>query len=58
MMQWLSNNIGTVLISLELLAVVARIICSLIRKKREGKSSFGCNCADCALHGSCHAHNK
>ena len=58
MMQWLSNNIGTILIILVLLAVVARIICSLIRKKREGKSSCGCSCADCAIHGSCHAHNK
>ena len=54
MLQWFSDNLGTILISLGLLAVVALIIRSQIRQKKQGKSSCGCNCAHCAMSGSCH----
>ena len=54
MLQWISANIGTILISLVLLAVVGLIIRSMIRQKRQGKSSCGGNCAACAACGACH----
>ena len=54
MLQWISTNIGTILISLLLLAAVALIIRSMMRDKKQGKSSCGGNCADCAACGSCH----
>ena len=54
MLQWISANIGTVLISLVLLAVVALIIRSMMRDKKQGKSSCGGNCAGCAACGACH----
>ncbi|MDD7397114.1 MAG: FeoB-associated Cys-rich membrane protein [Eubacteriales bacterium] len=57
MLQWFSDNLGTILISLGLLAVVALIIRSQIRQKKRGKSSCGCNCAR-ALAGKCHGGNK
>lgn len=55
MLQWMSANGGTILISLALAGIVALIIRSLLRQKRQGKSSCGCNCAHCAMHGACHA---
>ena len=54
MLQWISANIGTILISLVLLAVVALIIRSMMRDKKQGKSSCGGNWAGCAACGSCH----
>ncbi|MDO5545886.1 MAG: FeoB-associated Cys-rich membrane protein [Eubacteriales bacterium] len=56
MLNWISANIGTIVISLILLAIVGLIIRSLLRQKQQGKSSCGCNCAHCAMHGSCHSH--
>ena len=54
MLQWISANIGTVLISLVLLAVVTLIIRSMVHDKKQGKSSCGGNSAGCAACGSCH----
>ena len=54
MLQWISTNIGTILISLLLLAAVALIIRSMMRDKKQGKSSCGAGCAHCAMHGQCH----
>ena len=54
MFAWLAENLGTIVISAVLLAIVAAIVIYLIRQKKQGKSSCGCNCAHCAMHGSCH----
>lgn len=54
MLQWISANIGTILISLVLLAVVALIIRSMMRDKKQGKSSCGGNCASCGGCCACH----
>lgn len=54
MLQWIGTNIGTILISLLLLAAVALIIRSMMRDKKQGKSSCGGNCAGCAACGACH----
>ena len=54
MLQLIVANMGTILICLVLVAVVALIVRSLVRQKRQGKSSCGCNCAHCAMHGACH----
>lgn len=51
---WLSANWGTIFISLILTGVVALIIINLVNKKKQGKSSCGCNCANCSMGGSCH----
>ena len=55
-MNWVIQNIGTILVSALLIAVVAGIIVSMIRKKRKGQSVVcGCgSCKGCAMHGSCH----
>ena len=54
MLSWLSANIGTVLITLLLIALVAAIIVKLRKDKKKGVSSCGGNCAHCAMHGACH----
>lgn len=54
MLQWISANLGTILICAALLAAVALILRSLLRQKKQGKSSCGCGCAHCAMHGACH----
>ena len=55
MIAWLSENIGTILICAVLIVIVALIIRSLIRQKKQGKSSCGCNCGHCPMSGSCHS---
>mgnify|MGYP000787565978 FL=1 len=54
MLQWFSANAGTLVLCILLLAVVALIVRSLLRQRKQGKSSCGCNCAHCAMHGECH----
>lgn len=54
MLQWISANIGTIVICIVLLAVVGLIVRYLVRQKKQGKSTCGGNCAHCAMHGSCH----
>ena len=56
MLQWISANIGTILICLVLLVLVGLVVRYLIHQKKQGKSSCGCNCAHCAMHGTCHSH--
>lgn len=56
MLQWISANIGTIVICIVLLAVVGLIVRYLVRQKKQGKSTCGGNCAHCAMHGSCHTH--
>ena len=52
MLEWLTANLGTILISAGLLVVVILIIRYLLRQKKAGKSSCG---AHCAMHGQCHS---
>lgn len=54
MLHWISANLSTILITLVLIAIVVLIIRSLIRQKKQGKSSCGAGCAQCAMHGQCH----
>ncbi len=54
MWNWLMDHLATILISLALLAVVVLIVRHFVRQKKQGKSSCGCDCAACALRGSCH----
>ena len=47
MFSWIGANLSTILISIVLIAIVTFISLSLIRQKRQGKSSCGGNCAHC-----------
>ncbi len=55
MLSWLSANLWTVLILLLLLFIVGAAVFSLIRDKRNGKSSCGGNCSHCGACSGCAA---
>ena len=57
-MTWIINNIGTIITLIILFAIVALIIRHIKKDKAQGKSSCGCGCANCALHGKCHGQNR
>ena len=53
MLLWLSENIGTIAVSLVLILIVALIIRGMIRENKQGKSSCGCKCSHCPMGASC-----
>ena len=57
MIQWLSENWGTVLICTILFIVLTLIVIHLINNKKKGKNSCscGCGCSGCAMKDACHA---
>ena len=54
MLTLLTDNLGTVLIALILIAIVSGIIVKLLKDKKKGNSSCGCGCEHCAMKGTCH----
>lgn len=54
MLQWLSQNLFTLLIIAVLVAFFGWLVYSLIRDARKGKSSCCGGCAGCAMAGHCH----
>ena len=54
MLNWLSQNLPTILVALVVLAVCTLIVVKMIRDKKKGKSSCGCGCEGCAHKGDCH----
>ena len=48
MFQWLASNWGTILVVVILIAVVTAVIIKLIKNKKAGKSSCGCDCSTCS----------
>ena len=58
MLQWRANYWVTLTIALVLAAVVTLIVVKLVKDRKRGKTSCGCNCAHCAMAGSCHSNKK
>ena len=59
MLNWIAENLATILICAILILIVFLIIRYLLRQKKAGKSSCGCGCANCAMHEQCHiTHTK
>ena len=52
MLEWLAENIGTILITAGLIVIVALIIRSIVRDKKAGISSCGAKCGGCGCGGS------
>ncbi len=53
-MTWLMANIGTIVVALILAIVVTAVIAKMVKNKKQGKSSCGCGCENCAMKGECH----
>lgn len=54
MIGFLSNNIGTIIVLLVLITVVASIVFHQIKLKKKGKNTCGCGCSSCAMSEICH----
>ena len=54
MFTWLSENLATILICAALAAAVGLILRSMIRRRKESKSSCGSSCCGCPMGDSCH----
>ena len=55
MISFIIGNIGTIIVSLVLIAIVALAVVSMIRDKKKGKScTCGGSCSGCAMSGRCH----
>ncbi len=57
-MSWLADNLGTIIVALVLAGVMAAVIVGLVKNRKKGKTSCGCNCAHCAMSETCHSHRK
>ena len=55
MINWLISQMSTIIVLLLLAAIVAAIISSMIKDRRNGRSSCGCNCGSCPMHDKCHS---
>lgn len=54
MLEFISANIGTIIVFAILVIIVGAIIYKIYRDKKQGKSSCGCNCASCPMANECH----
>ncbi len=55
MIQWLQNNIGTVIVCAIVAIMFVSIAVKLIRDKKQGKAGCSCGCSGCAMKDSCHS---
>ena len=58
MLDFFADNIGTIIVAVVVAAIVGAIIYKLLKDKKRGKSSFGCNCGFFQNSSLCHAHSK
>ncbi len=54
-MEWFVNNIGTIIVAIVVLGLLALLIVTLIRRKKQGKSSCSCGCSTCPHSEKCHS---
>ncbi len=54
MLEYFLSNLGTIIIGFIVAAVTVIAVICMIRNKKRGKSSCGCGCTDCPMHGNCH----
>lgn len=48
-------SISTWIIGIAVAAIAGFIILNMVRRKKSGKSSCGCDCGNCAMSQSCHS---
>lgn len=58
MLEFITNNLGTLIVGLILLIIVISIVRSMVKNKKAGKSNCGCGCKDCANSHYCHGNHK
>ncbi|MBO5326852.1 MAG: FeoB-associated Cys-rich membrane protein [Clostridia bacterium] len=58
MLDFLQQNWGTIVVVAVIAAIVCAIVVSRIRARKQGKSTCGCGCDQCAMSGICHSAPK
>lgn len=58
MLEFLSNNISTIIVGAIVLGVVILAIRSMNKDKKAGKNSCGCGCSGCPNSSMCHGTKK
>ena len=53
MLAWLSANFVNIVLVAVIAAVVILLIRGMVRDRKAGKTSCGCNCADCGACSAC-----
>ena len=53
MYEWLSSHIADICLTALLVIIIAAIIAKLIRDRKNGRSSCGCDCGHCANSSLC-----
>ena len=53
MLNWIHENLGTILVSLVLILALTLAVWKLIRDRKAGRHSCGGCCEGCALRGRC-----
>lgn len=51
----IAKHIPWILIAVSFAALLVLIVYRLIKAKKDGKSSCGCGCSQCAMRDACHA---
>ena len=52
-MDFITQNMGTILVLIVLAVIVGLIIFKMRKDKKDGKGSCGCGCGNCAMRESC-----
>lgn len=58
MIHWVAQNLGTICICAIVLLLIGVALFSLLKDRRNGKSSCGCGCSGCSMRGVCHGAKK
>ncbi|MBE6824176.1 MAG: FeoB-associated Cys-rich membrane protein [Ruminococcaceae bacterium] len=58
MLNFLSQNLATILVLLVVIAVVSLVVIKMIRDKKKGKKSCSYGCGGCPMKDSCHSDKK
>lgn len=57
-MLYIKGIIGTASVLLILAVVIGMVIFTMIKNKKEGKTSCGCGCSSCAMKDVCHTKDE
>ncbi len=54
MIQFLKDNLATIIIAAIVIGLMAWVVIHRIRQRQRGESTCGCGCSGCAEAGDCH----
>ena len=53
MPEFITKNIGTIIVALIVVLIVVFTVFRMVRNKKKGKSSCSCGCSECPFSGKC-----